>query len=367
MNILVVSLRDIDRTASYCFVTEFEEFLALHYAVDLYTPSGLYPLNRNLFRAAKYASNSNEIAEKVACYPTKFNPSKEYDLILCMAVNPWQLQLLFGIRDWRNFGRKTACYVQEVWPSDIDNWRLLKEPFAVYDHVFTGLSSCTEQLQDSVDTPCRFIANGVDTLAFSPFGDNHDRVIDVYSPGRRIASFHEQCVQYSKQHRKFYLFDTNLNQKLFIDDHMQHRKQYLNYLQRTRYSFAFPAKFNLGSQTAGIQEPGTRYYELTAAGCIVLGGIPNCDYFKTLFHWDDAVIPLAEDEKALVEILEDLDQDEQRRDTICRNNVANSLKLNDWIYRWQIMLDDLGLQDDGEAETRVTQLREHALEIAALT
>ncbi len=365
MNILIVSLSKIDNRASYCFVAEFEEFLTTHYTVDVYTPSGLYPINRNFFRVAKYLSNSDTLAEKLAVYPSKFRPEKDYDLILCMATNPWQLQLLFGIHEWKAFGQIIACYIQEIWPSDLKDWRLLKEPFGVYDYLFTGIKCCTEQLQEIVDRPCHFVANAVDALNFSPYPEDHDRVIDVYSPGRRDPDYHKQSIEYSSRYGKFYVFDTSQNQTLFIDNHMQHRRQYINYLHRTRYSFAYPAKFNLPSQTLDIQEISARYYELTAAGCIVLGRVPDCDHFTTLFGWDDAVIPVDATENSLLETLAELDRDSKKRLTISNANTINSLTTNDWVYRWKSMLEIMGLQDNGEADSRIERLRAHALEISS--
>jgi hypothetical protein len=76
----------------------------------------------------------------------------------------------------------------------------------------------------------------------------------------------------------------------------------------------------------------------------MLGEIPNNEVFPQLFDWPDAVIPLPYDSSDIDMVIKELDGDPERQGRIRRTSVAQALLRHDWVYRWEAILDAVGLE-----------------------
>lgn len=144
-------------------------------------------------------------------------------------------------------------------------------------------------------------------------------------------------------------------------DPRDHRDQLANLIKRARYFVTNVAKITAPEDTGGQQEVGFRFYEGAAAGAVLVGEAPSCPSFQTNFGWEDAVVHMPYGTANPAEVLDALDADPARVDAIRRRNVANSLRRHDLVYRWERVLDTVGLQPTA----RVAERRERLAQLAA--
>ena len=358
--ILIVSLRAFKAQAANTSLYEFEDFLCRELGADLYAPRGEFDAFRKVWRLARYVTGSDRLAERVSFYPTEFEPRGSYDLALAAYDGPWNLHLLHSVRGWRERCRVRACYVTEVWPPSLESWRLRREPFASYDCFFIAVPHLVEGFAALANRPCHFLPLAVDMDRFDPFPHAPARSIDAAYLGRRDARLHEALLGWSARGGRFYFYDTAKAQRVFVENHASHRRLYTDLLKRSSYTFAFPAKADLAEETRGLQVIGARYYEFTAAGCIVIGGRPDTDQFRREFGWHDSVVGFDPETDRIEALLGSLDADAERRRSIAARNVAEALRRQDWVYRAQLLLERVGLAGGHALDARVDALRARA-------
>lgn len=357
--ILVVSVRGYRFQAANCCIYEFEDLLRDLESAQLYEPKGEFDFARKIYRTAKYAGLSDSFAAKVAPFPEKLTLDHEYDLLFAILDNPWQMHLLESIKGWQDKCRHTACFISEMWEPDLKNWRLFKEPWSSFDHVFLGVTRCLEGLSKLIEPPVTYVPPAVDTLRFSPYPNPPQRSIDVSYVGRRSPIIHDALIEKAEKDNFFYYYDT-VKGKLEIGNPREHRLLLAGLFQRSRYNITNYAKFNEAVETGGTQEIGYRFFEGAAAGTVMVGMPPGGDAFPHYFDWEDAIIKVDFSGTDVVETIAELDTQPERLERISRTNVANSLLKHDWAYRWRDMLKVLGLEPSPAMVAREKYLKELA-------
>lgn len=360
--ILVISVRAYRFQAANCCIYEFEDLLCDLESAELYTPNSEFDFPRKIYRTAKYISKNDSFAAKVAPFPQKLSLDHEYDLLFAVLDNPWQMHLLESIARWRDKCRHTACFIAEMWEPDLNNWRLLQEPWHNFEHIFLGVTHCVAGLSKLIDRPVTYIPPAVDTLRFSPYPDPPQRSIDVSYVGRRSPQIHESLLERAKGTNFFYYYDT-IKGKLEIGNAKEHRLLLANLFKRSRYNITYYAKFNSTEETGGTQEIGYRFFEGAAAGTVMIGMPPAGEAFPRYFDWEDAVIKVDPADKSIVDAIAELDAQPERLNLISKNNAANSLLKHDWVYRWRDMLAVLDLKPSGAMVERERYLQQLAKEI----
>jgi hypothetical protein len=139
----------------------------------------------------------------------------------------------------------------------------------------------------------------------------------------------------------FYLHDSIDGDKAI--DASQHRALFANAAKRSRYFIVNPGLVNRPEKTCNQIEIGNRYFEGAASGTAMVGERPRTEAFDTLFDWPDAVLHLDYDSGEIDRIINELDHQPERLETIRRTNVAQSLLRHDWAYRWETILRTVGL------------------------
>jgi len=89
----------------------------------------------------------------------------------------------------------------------------------------------------------------------------------------------------------------------------------------------------------------------------MIGERPNNGEFERLFAWPDAVIHLPYDSSDIDTIINNLDRDPERQERIRRTNVVQALARHDWVYRWQAVLETVGLEPLPELLQRKERLK----------
>lgn len=337
--ILVFSLRNVFSKALFrCAHFEFENTVSQIDSVELLAP------------ALDASGLRNNLAMRVAFHmPVALNPgikkaspTQKYDLFLAVCGSARDLLMVNAVSNWREACRKSICLIDELWIKEMAEYphflRLLKQ----FDVVMLYYSQSVRVLSEKLERPCTFIPPGLDALRFCPYPDAPKRGVDLYSMGRRSESTHQTLLRMAREGDFFYLHDTIAGDQAI--DSEQHRTLFANIIKRSRYFIVNPGLIDRPEKRGNQIEIGNRYFEGAASGTILIGERPNNGEFERLFDWPDALIHLPYGSPDIDLLISDLDKQPQRQEHARRMNVAQSLLKNDWAYRWEKMLEFVGLE-----------------------
>ena len=113
-------------------------------------------------------------------------------------------------------------------------------------------------------------------------------------------------------------------------------------------------------RTRGQVEVGSRYYEGAAAGTVMIGEAADCEAYRELFGWPEAVIQICPDGSDLTAVLSDLDSEPERTAAISKRNATEALLRHDWVYRWNEMFRIAGIQPSPRMAARERCLNDMA-------
>jgi len=289
--------------------------------------------------------------------------TRDYDLFIVHIPLMRDLIHLSAIRGWKNHCKRSICWIDEIYASNVAAYEVWMPALKYFDHIAVGMIGSVKTLESASQRPCHFVAGAVDTIRFSPYPHMPERVIDLYSIGRIGKELHDTVLDVAAKNNMFYIHDTFLASDSNVFDHNIHRGMYANMAKRSRYMFVAPAKMNMPEENKGQFEIGYRYYEASAAGAIMIGQAPNCESYHAMFNWPDAVIEIEPDGSNVANILADLAEQPERLLKISRRNVVESLLRHDWVYRWKKIYDIVGLNETEGMTCRENQLKAMAEQI----
>lgn len=355
--ILLLSLRNLDQHVSGCLINEFEDMVCALDAVKILAPI----ISTNL--VSKLTNKSAKYIEKLTgkrriINQPKFEKiviNKEYDLFLFVCQHPFQIPYINLLKNWRKKCRKAALWLDEIWVKDVEKWKEELQLLKSFDCIFMNFSSSIDAVAAKIQPPCHHLPLGVDAIKFCPYPLQPQRSIDVYSIGRRPPVTHKALVELVERGNFFYVYQTTNG--LYTNDWREHRNLYSNLLKRSRYFMVNKAKFDLDAETGGQEELGARFFEGAAAGAVLLGLPPACDTYRKYFDWSDAVIHVSDNASNIAEIISDLNTQTDRLLEVSRNNVVNTLLRSDWVYRWEEILNTVGLKQTSRMRSRKAYLQ----------
>lgn len=293
--------------------------------------------------------------------------TRDYELFLVhcnFLEDVWYANAIHG---WRDHCKTSICWIDELWSNRVPHLEHWLPVLSEFDYVIVGTAGSGKVLGDAMGRPCQEIDAGVDAIRFSPFPSPPERVIDVYSVGRRWEGIHRRLLG-SAGNTMFYVYNTMEGAaECAALDHIEHRDFYANLAKRSRFFIVAPAKMDAVEETQGQVAFGYRYFEGSAAGAVLIGQAANCDAFRRHFDWPDAVIEIQPDGSDAVEVISRLAGDPERLRAISCRNAEEALRRHDWLYRWKDILAIAGLKPRPQMEAREMRLgklaqlaREHA-------
>jgi hypothetical protein len=294
-----------------------------------------------------------------------FNPglqrirlSRDYDLFIAVCQNAWDLLYVNAVDGWKERCKVSVCWLGEVWAADIPSHRDLLRGLRRFDYVFVNSQGTVGPLSDFLQRQCHPLPTGIDTLRFSPLPNPPDRSIDVYSIGRRWEGVHQALLRAVSERQLFYVYDSYQAMATMEPiDHKQHRELFANVAKRSKYFLVSPGKMNRPEETHGQVEIGYRYFEGAAAGAVMIGQAADCEAFRELFPWPDAVIEIRPDGSDTLDVLADLDSDPVRVSAISRRNATESLLRHDWVHRWKEIFQISGIEPSPAMAAREQRLK----------
>jgi len=154
----------------------------------------------------------------------------------------------------------------------------------------------------------------------------------------------------------FYLYDTMAPDHII--DPVEHRTLLSNVAKRSRYFIVNPGLIDRPDIRGDQAEFGYRYFEAAASGAILLGERPNNPEFDKLFDWPDCLVHLPFNSPDIDRTMNALDKESARQDEMRRMNVKQCLLRHDWVYRWEAILEAVGLEPMPQLSQRKMHLRD---------
>jgi hypothetical protein len=344
--VLLLSSRRIRRTLFNSALYEFEDCVCGFDRAQLFCPETYHgDLRFDVARAARRAVALTGGRGRVLCslvrHAVEFRPRHDYDLLFAVFDNPWDLELVNAVEQFRTRCSRVACYVVEAWSKTFESRRFRLENFADYDHIFLGTRCGVRPMEEVGGVPCTYFPPAVDSVRFSPWGRRMPRVIDIANLGRRTQRTHQALLALARDRGSFYLYDDIQNGE--FDDPVEHRGWLANVLLRSRYSIANFARSDQPELTRGAREIGFRFMEGAGAGAVLLGAPPERAWLDEHLPWTDAVIPIPLDAPDVVDTIAELDRNPDRVEAARHRNIAGSLRRHDWVYRWELVLQTLDM------------------------
>ena len=102
---------------------------------------------------------------------------------------------------------------------------------------------------------------------------------------------------------------------------------------------------------------------IATSGAVLIGEAPRCPSFDENFGWEDAVVPMPYGTADPAAVIDALEGDPERVEAIRRRNVSSSLRRHDLVYRWERVLDAVGLQPTPAVAERRERLAQLAAEV----
>lgn len=341
--ILMPTYRNFVRKAFQCGLYEAQDVLVEIDNVELIPLEfgwGRW-VNQSWLRMPLYHDPSRKLMQ-VNPGLRKVRLTREYDLFMVICQDYSDLPYINAVDRWKDHCKTSVCWIDEIWAATIPDYKYWLHALSRFDHVFVGCKGSVETLSNAIGRPCHWLPGGADLLRFGSYRGRFQRVIDVYSVGRRSEGIHNALLRASERGEIFYVYDTAGASNTEVFDHRQHRDLYANLAKRSRYFMVAPGKIN-DPVTQGQVEVGYRYFEGAAAGTVMIGQVPNCDAFRQLFDWSDAVVPIATDGSDVSIILNDLASDVDRVAAIQQRNEWHALLRHDWVHRWKELFRVAGI------------------------
>src|SRR5208283_2455786 len=338
--ILLFSQRNIFEPLVWrCHFQEFERIIQEVDSVELVAPGAKtwYPNGKRVaLRLGEFVN--------IPLNPgvSSFNLGRDYDMFFTVCFGASDLLHLKALKGWRDRCKTSVCWITEFYVKDIPVYKSCMGVLAQFDYVIF-MFSANEPFKSRIKGQGQFLPAGIDTLRFCPYPHPPTRCIDVLSIGRRAQVVHEALMQMAQEDRKFYVYDT-IN-ALRAYDLNEHRSMIANMAKRSRYFIVSPGKFDKPEETGGVSEFGFRYFEAAAPGAIMIGLRPaNNKEFEKIFNWEDAVIEVPFTSDAIVGTIRELDKQPDRQMKISQTNVLQCLLHHDWVYRWEAILQMVGMK-----------------------
>ena len=349
---LVFSYRNIFSNALFrCPHYEFEDVISQIDSVDFVAPtfsaSGLW------YETAKRIAYRTPFAPNPGI--KKIDTKRRYDFFLAICGQPSDLITADAAFDWRSTCKTSVCLIDEFWITEIKACRHLLRLLNKFDVVALYYRQTVDAISHLITSKCIFIPPGVDTVRFCPYPNPPERVVDVYSIGRRSEATHQKLLRMAAEDGLFYLHDSIAGGAAIESG--QHRALFANVAKRSRYFIVNPGYIDRPDIRGDQIEIGNRYFEGAASGTVMVGERPKTETFEQLFDWPDAVVDLPYNSTNIDAVIRDMDRQPERIENIRRANVTQALLRHDWAYRWEAILQATGLAPMPELSARKERLR----------
>lgn len=341
--VLLVSLRRLNPHAAWCSNYEFEDVVRAVDDVDFVElePTARFEMRQRVARSLAWRGWPAALGH--------FNPGvrpitldRDYDLLVFICMNVWDLLYLNAIRGWRELRAVKVCFMVEFYAGQAQSFGYFLRLLSEFDQIALSFSGSVAAVGHATGKPSHHVPLAADVLRFTPYPAPPSRVIDVLSVGRRSEPVHQALLRLAADRGLFYMHDTIPGPLVRPANPNEHRAMLANSAKRCRLFIAYPAKFG-DEENQGQSDVGARYFEGTAAGAALLGQAPTAPAFRADFPWPDAVVEAGSDGGDAAEVVADLLAHPEEVERMSTRNALAALRRHDWAHRWQSILHIAGV------------------------
>jgi hypothetical protein len=362
------TFRSFARNAFRAGMYEAEDILARCEDVELIElqPASGFDLRKKWQMRMVYHDPSRRLVSlNPGLNPVKL--TRDYDLFVLLCPYWQDVWYANAVKGWRDRCRTSICWIDELWAKSVGDLYRWLPVLKDFDYVFVGIDGTEKVLGEALGRTCYVLPVGVDAIGFSPFPDRPQRVIDVYSIGRRLEDIHRALLKSASRNGLLYIYDTIQSGNSDTPDFKDHRNLYANMAKRSRFFMVAPGKVDVPHHTYGQIAFGSRFFEGTAAGTVMLGQAPKSEAFQQMFGWKDAVIEINPNGSDTNEVLNRLLSDPERLARISMRNATETLCRHDWLYRWLNIYEIAGSVPTPTMLARAQRLKQLAEDARAET
>jgi hypothetical protein len=272
--------------------------------------------------------------------------------IFFIAHGVWDLPLLEQLRSLRGQAGDISVWISEVWPSELEDRRLLHECYSMVDHLFVPHEEVLDSFRDlAPHATVQVLPPAADVLRFAPSDAFGDRGIAVLGIGRRDPAQHSAILDWARRTNTLYLYDTVRGQAV---DWVEHREALADHYRHANVAICNYAKFDVPELIGGLRATPGRLFEGLAAGSILIGVPPDEEQQRLLFG-QTVVEELDGSPQQLSQMLDRLtDQAEIRR--LRMRNLVLACRGHDWGHRWKSAFEAIGIDVPFGLENRLDTL-----------
>ncbi len=349
------SQRNIFKNALFrCPLYEFEDTICQIDSVEI-----LAPQPKNWFNLGFRIANNKLLRHStITLNPgiPKIELKNNYDLLFAICGFPKDLLTFNTIKNWKENCKTSVCLLDEIWVKQLPEYECYLEILSKFDYVMLYYSQSVKPVSKVIGDKCFFLPPGVDALLFCPYPEPPKRSIDVYCIGRKSEITHRKLLKMANEKKLFYVYDSISGNSAI--NTKEHRLLVANMAKRSRFFIVNPGLIDEPEIRGNQSEMGNRFFEGAASGTVMIGEYPKNKEFEKLFNWPDAVIHLPFSSDGIDTVIDELDRQPDRQEKLRRNNVVQSLRRHDWVYRWETVLKTAGLEPLPELLDRKKRLEE---------
>jgi hypothetical protein len=360
-NIQLLTSRQLVSAPFYGMCFELEDILAADCAAQLLHPEPHHLYKRSQqFKWAASGPASRLISKSTGMFrqlPEEqlLGANDDLNVLIVVAMNGRDLQTLRAIPQWRQrYDRVFAfifdCWVLEAFPQEMTSQ---------FDHLFVPFPEMRSPLADRFGIPVTVLPFGVDVRHHG--SPQVERPIDITNYGRCSKAYCDAISRVFNEpgsERQNYLHPQMPLERFPTLPYGPERKDYQHkqrlgeMLRRSKSALAFSNVYTAKIQSTmqhhvahRITTPilGYRWFEISAAGCAVLGKRPESPVTDEYLGWEDATIELPDDPSEGMEFIQDFLADKPRLEAIHHRNYYENLARNDWRHRIKVMFETLSI------------------------
>ncbi len=316
-NFYVLSMRDVNNSPANCCAIEFEDVIVKSLDANLINSKDAHHLNnlRNNDSSANYLilavitiHDVLHLLQSVNQYLSSFDGIYAY--VFDAIINPYDLN-------------------KPIWKKVISkNNRAIKK----LTHLFVPFKSSVNAFAEAYSIPVSYVPMASDVLEYG--GYSQYKFIDINGYGRQNITYSNLISKaFNCRESKRIYHHTDHMHIGGINDIYAHRRFFWQVLRGSKIALAFDSMYANNNNRFNFSFVGQRWFESTAAGCVVLGKRPTCPEMNEIFDWDNSTIEVPESPADFLPFIEALLENETALTNIGIDNYIHALEKNDWRYR----------------------------------
>lgn len=339
----VLSLREERPTHAYACVIEFED-------VIVSSLNGLLVTTNNIQLIAN------------AVKPQHSLQTPKYLFVVGIAFVD-VVQLLKNAKNYLDDFDGVYAYVFDsiIFESDLNKPKWKKSLSRYYKlakkitRLFVPVQFSVIQFEQCFGISVSYLPLASDVLQF---GDaSQHKFIEVNGYGRQdLACSSLLANAFNQRGTNQFYYHTDHTINATIADNYAHRRFFWQLLRASKIALAFDAMSANNDNRFRFSFVGQRWFESTAAGCVVVGRRPTCPEMDVLFPLKDSTIEIPRETKLILPFIEALLTDSTRLKEIGHNNYYHALKKNDWRHRLLEMLNMLDIPPSQQLLNEISML-----------